>query len=75
MHRTMKKKRTYIRPNILIVCPKYDTNLLNGGSVWSQDGEKVDNMESGTGGGSVGNDGFIDTDARAFDSSFSLWED
>ena len=71
----MKKKRTYIRPNILVVCPKYDTNLLNGGSVWSQEGEKVGNMESGTDGGSAGDDGFIDGDARAFDCSFSLWED
>lgn len=70
----MKQKRTYIRPNILIVCPKYDTNLLNGGSVWSQDGEKVDIIRPGEGGGTEV-DGFIDTDARAFDSSFSLWEE
>ncbi len=71
----MKKKRTYIRPNILVVCPKYDTNLLNGGSVRTQKGEKVGNMESGTGGGSTGDDGFIDTDAKAFDGTFTLWEE
>ena len=70
----MKQKRTYIRPNILIVCPKYDTNLLNGGSVRSQEGEKYDIIQPGEGGGSEV-DGFIDGDARAFDSSFSLWEE
>lgn len=71
----MKNKRTYIRPNILVVCPKYDTNLLNGASIRTQEGEKVGNMESGTGGGSAGDDGFIDTDAKAFDGAFTLWEE
>lgn len=71
----MKQEKLYIRPNILIVCPKYDTNLLNGGSVRGQDGEKVDIIQPGEGGGSEGEGGFIDADARAFDGSFSLGED
>lgn len=71
----MKKKRTYIRPNILVVCPKYETNLLNGASIRTQEGEKVDNIQPGEGGGSEGDDGFIDTDARAFDGAFTLWEE
>jgi hypothetical protein len=75
MHRKMKQKRTYIRPNILVVCPKYETNLLNGGSVRSQEGEKYDIIQPGEGGGSEGDDGFIDGDARAFDGAFTLLED
>ena len=71
----MRQKKTYIRPEILTVSPMYHTNLLNGGSVRTQGGGLYGQIQPGTGGGTSGAGGFIDGDAKIYDSSYSIWDE
>lgn len=73
------EKKTYVNPTTELIeistLEAYKESLMNTGSVFGGNGSQEDNIGSGTGGGTAGNDGFVWGDARAFDSSFSLWED